>query len=144
MTDYLMSAIASDWPAMESGTQSLATTEALSQIYRAILKFQSLGTDERLVLAEILRQVDRISEARRERLVMADGIVPGIIWVVLFGGSFVTIGFTFFFGAENLRAVADDRRFVDPHLCRVADRCGNRLSVRRHRESRTGAPCSRN
>jgi len=31
-------------------------------------------------------------------------------------------GFTFFFGAENLRAsIADDRRFVDPNLCRVAD-----------------------
>ena len=35
---------------------------------------------------------------------MADGIVPAIIWVVLFGGAFLTIGFTFFFGAENLRA----------------------------------------
>ena len=34
----------------------------------------------------------------------ADGIVPAIIWVVLFGGAFLTIGFTFFFGAENLRA----------------------------------------
>jgi Protein of unknown function (DUF4239) len=103
-TDYLTSAIASDWPAMESGTQSPATTEALNEIYHAILKFQSLGTDERLVLAEILRHVDRISEARRERRVMADGIVPAIIWVVLFGGAFLTIGFTFFFGAENLRA----------------------------------------
>jgi hypothetical protein len=35
---------------------------------------------------------------------MADGIVPAIIWVVLFGGAVLTIGFTFFFGAENLRA----------------------------------------
>jgi hypothetical protein len=26
------------------------------------------------------------------------------MWVVLFGGAFLTIGFTFFFGAENLRA----------------------------------------
>ena len=45
-----------------------------------------------------------MSEARRERRVMADGIVPTLIWVVLFGGAFLTIGFTFFFGAENLRA----------------------------------------
>jgi hypothetical protein len=27
---------------------------------------------------------------------MADGIVPAIIWVVLFGGAFLTIGFTSF------------------------------------------------
>src|SRR5262249_15899001 len=101
---YLTSAIAIDWPAMESGTQSSATTEALNEIYHPVLKLQSLGTDERLVLAEMLRQVDRISEARRERRVMADGIVPAIIWVVLFGGAFLTVGFTFFFGAKNLRA----------------------------------------
>src|SRR5262245_57852701 len=74
-TNYLETAIASDWPAMESGKQSPATTEALNEIYQAVLKFQSLGTDERLVLGEILRNVDRISEARRERLVMADGVV---------------------------------------------------------------------
>jgi high-affinity Fe2+/Pb2+ permease len=41
---------------------------------------------------------------RRQRLVAASGIVPGIIWTVLFTGAFITIGFTFFFGAANLRA----------------------------------------
>jgi len=45
MTEYLTSAIASDWPAMESGTQSPATTEALNEIYHAVFKFQSFGTD---------------------------------------------------------------------------------------------------
>jgi high-affinity Fe2+/Pb2+ permease len=37
---------------------------------------------------------------------MADGIVPDIIWIVLFTGATLTIGFTFFFGAENLRTQA--------------------------------------
>ena len=103
-TTYLKSAIAHDWPAMANGALSPATTEALYEVYNAVLKFHSFGTDEGLVLAEILRQVDRISEARRERLVMADGIVPTIIWLVLCVGALVTISFTFFFGSENLRA----------------------------------------
>ena len=142
-TDYLTSAIASDWPAMESDTRSPATTEALNEIYHAVLKFRSFGTDETLVLAEILRQVDRISEARRERRVMVDGIVPAMIWVVLFGGLF-DYRVHFLFRCRKLAcSIADDRRFVDPNLCRVADRCGNRLSVRRYGESRTGGSCSR-
>ena len=37
---------------------------------------------------------------------MASGIVPGVVWLVLLVGAFVTIGFTFFFGTENLRAQA--------------------------------------
>ena len=40
------------------------------------------------------------------RIVMAAGIVPGVVWAVLFGGAALTIGFTFFFGTENLRAQA--------------------------------------
>ncbi len=105
-TDYLTAAIAEDWPAMAQESESPAVTKALHDIYREVLKYHSFGTDEGIVIAEILRQVDDISDARRERLVMADGIVPRIIWLVLFGGAFITIGFTFFFGTENLRAQA--------------------------------------
>jgi hypothetical protein len=103
---YLEAAIAKDWPAMESGRESPQATHALNMIYRAVLKYHTFDANEGLVVAEILRQVDALSDARRERLVMADGIVPGIIWVVLFSGAVLTIGFTFFFGTENLRAQA--------------------------------------
>jgi formylmethanofuran dehydrogenase subunit A len=37
-------------------------------------------------------------------LVAAEGVVPSVIWPVLFGGAIITVGFTFFFGTENLRA----------------------------------------
>ena len=105
-TDYLNAAVTKDWPAMQNETDSPAVTEALNEIYRAVLKFHTIESGEGIVIAELLRQVDRISDARRERLVMADGVVPGIIWFVLFGGAALTIGFTFFFGTENLRAQA--------------------------------------
>jgi hypothetical protein len=105
-TDYLKAAIAKDWPAMEQGSHSPEVNIALLDIYRALLKFHSFNANESITIAEVLRQVDNISDARRERLVMAEGIVPSIIWVVLFGGAFVTIGFTFFFGSENVRAQA--------------------------------------
>jgi len=62
-TDYLNSAISSDWPAMANGKQSRATTEALNEVYHATLKFHSFGGDEGLILAEILRQIDRIRKA---------------------------------------------------------------------------------
>jgi len=103
-TDYLKEAVAKDWPAMDRGTWSTEVTESLSAIYTAVLKFHTFNTFEALIVAEILRDVDRISEMRRQRLVAASGIVPGIIWIVLFTGAFVTIGFTFFFGTASLRA----------------------------------------
>jgi hypothetical protein len=103
-TAYLMSAIHDDWPAMGRGMDSAATTEAMGALYDAVLKFHAIDTGEGLVVAEILRQLDNVSEARRERLVAASGTVPEIIWMVLFGGAFITLAFTFFFGTANLVA----------------------------------------
>jgi hypothetical protein len=105
-TEYLDAAIAKDWPAMAQDTDSPDVTKALYDIYRAVLKFHAPSPNETIVIAEILRQVDGISDARRERLVSADGVTPSVIWVVLFVGAVVTIGFTFFFGTENIRAQA--------------------------------------
>jgi Protein of unknown function (DUF4239) len=101
---YLNEAIAKDWPAMAQGQASHAVTVTLTGIYNAMLKFHTFDANEGLVIAEILRNVDEIGDARRSRLVTASGIVPDIIWWVLFAGAFITIGFTFFFGTANLRA----------------------------------------
>jgi hypothetical protein len=104
LSDYLDAAITKDWPAMQRGKASRAATETLNNVYSAVLKYRPADNSGAILLAELLRQVDAIGEARRARLVTANGIVPGIVWLVLFGGAAITIGFTFFFGAENLRA----------------------------------------
>jgi hypothetical protein len=101
---YLRTAIAKDWPAMERGKASAEVTHALNDLYTAA--FRPEGPRGTVLLTEILHQLDLVGQARRGRLVMASGIVPGIVWLVLFGGAVLTIGFTFFFGTENLRAQA--------------------------------------
>lgn len=106
MTAYLNSAMADDWPAMAAGQSSAATTRALDKIYAAALAYRPTDARGEAILTEVLHQLNVITEARRARLVKASGIVPGVIWLVLFGGAVLTIGFTFFFGTENLRAQA--------------------------------------
>jgi hypothetical protein len=101
---YLETAIAEDWPAMEKGKGSLATTRALGSLYAIVLGYKPGDQRGAAVLTEILRQLDLVTEARRARLVKASGAVPGIVWLVLFGGAVITVAFTFFFGSENLRA----------------------------------------
>lgn len=106
LSAYLVNAVERDWPALQQGRISALTTRSLSDLYTAVVDYHSIGTGEALVIAEILRQVDNISKARHERLVTANGVVPDIIWVVLFGGAFVTVAFTFFFATDSLRAQA--------------------------------------
>jgi hypothetical protein len=103
LSDYLAATISDDWPAMEHANESSSARRALDAVYGSVLVSLSAQSHSALV-AEILHQLDEITQARRARLAAADGTVPGVIWPVLFGGAAVTIGFTFFFGSQNLLA----------------------------------------
>ena len=103
-TAYLEAAVYEDWPAMEQGKESQAATDALGGVYAALLRYEPPDQRGAAVMLASLSQCDLLTQARRARIVLATGVVPGIVWLVLFVGAFVTIGFTFFFGAENLRA----------------------------------------
>jgi hypothetical protein len=46
----------------------------------------------------------KLTQARRIRLHLSTGIVPGLLWLVLYSGAVLTVGFTFFFGTKNLPA----------------------------------------
>ena len=134
MTDYLRAAIAGDWPAMQLGRSSPEVTRALSDVYAALLQYQPKDARGAAVMAELLHQLDLLAHARRARIVVAAGIVPHIVWLVLFGGAIITIGFTFLFGTKNLRASSPDDRMPVPadifnlagHHCHRSSLCGIR------------------
>jgi len=104
VASYLKAAIEDDWPAMSRGVPgaSREAKQALDAIYRML----SVVNDERnrAIVGDIFRQLDRLTESRRARLVAAEGGVPNVIWLVLLGGAVVTIAFTFFFGMESLQS----------------------------------------
>ena len=104
VSNYLRAAISEDWPAMEQGKISLRVTRTLNDAYTAVGQFDPGDRRGGALLAEMLHQLDAVAQARRARYVMASGSVPEIIWLGLFGGAVLTIGFTFLFGTENLLA----------------------------------------
>jgi hypothetical protein len=73
-------------------------------LYAAVLRFSPSDPRGQALASELLHQLDLITQTRRQRLVLASGVVPDVLWVVLFGGAFITVAFTYFFGTENLRA----------------------------------------
>ena len=106
MSAYLQQAIEKGWPAMAQGHADPEANSALNAAYAAVLAFEPTGPRAEAAMTAILEQLDVITQARRARIVAAAGIMPGIIWLVLFAGAFVTIGFTFFFGSQNVKAQA--------------------------------------
>jgi hypothetical protein len=104
VANYLKVTMDNDWPAMNRGTAVAggAAKQALDTVYAALLSSDAQSNSA--VVSEMLRQLELITQARRARLVASQGAVPNVIWLVLLGGAVLTIGFTFFFGAEILRA----------------------------------------
>jgi Na+/melibiose symporter-like transporter len=101
---YLQTAIERDWPQMSHVRASPETTRALNDLYAAALSLAQDGARPPAVLVEMFHQLDQITEARRTRLHLSYGIVPGMLWTVLILGGTLTVSFTFFFGTRNLEA----------------------------------------
>ena len=99
---YLQSVLDDDWPAMATGRPSPVTTRALNSLFDAVVQFRPADLHDADVQQDLLHELDLLTQARRDRLVMAGGTVPGAIWFVLFLGAVLTISFTFFFGTQNV------------------------------------------
>ena len=68
------------------------------------LRMTEAAPRQQATFSELFTQLDLITQARRIRLHAAAGSVPQLLWFVLFTGAILTVGFTFFFGTENLPA----------------------------------------
>jgi hypothetical protein len=104
LSEYADSVAGDDWPAMAEGEESPESRRALGEVYEAILAVAIETPRDAVLLDALLTQADLLTDARRERVALAEGVVPAAIWLVLFLGAALTLGFTFFFGVENLRA----------------------------------------
>ncbi len=103
LTDYLHTTIVKDWPAMARAGSDRSVSRLLTALYNDVLR-QPRDPANGPVLSAILEQFTALTSARQDRLGLARGVVPGVIWVVLFLGGCVTVGFTFFLASRNLRA----------------------------------------
>jgi Protein of unknown function (DUF4239) len=102
--NYLRLAIDREWPLMATGKESREVTQALDALYAAALRLTENGSRQPAIFGEIFKQLDAMTQARRTRLHLATGAVPGVLWLVLVCGAVLTVGFTFFFGTKNLPA----------------------------------------
>ena len=101
---YLRIAISGDWPAMSHGKINRGGIRAVNDLYMEVLANHPTDLRGAALQTEMLAQLNLLTQARRSRIVLAEGVVPGVIWAAMFAGAFATVGFTFFFGATNLRA----------------------------------------
>jgi hypothetical protein len=99
---YLGAVIDDEWPRMAQERESRDAARALDRLYFSGMR---LGEGRSSAIGvEIMKELGAITQARRGRLHLSEGSVPMALWLMLTFGAALTVGFTFFFGLENLVA----------------------------------------
>jgi hypothetical protein len=104
LSNYLELAIEKDWPRMAGEEASEEVRKSLDELYLAAIRMSRTNGGPSSEYTEMFRQLDVLTQSRRSRIQLAGGIVPSVLWLVLVLGAVLTVGFTFFFGTENLAA----------------------------------------
>jgi hypothetical protein len=102
--DYVETVIVDDWPAMARGRISRRAGQALDRLYAAVLTTNPATPRDAAIMSQMLTDLRSVTQSRRTRLLLATGVVPGVLWLVLFAGAVVTLCFALFFGSPSLRA----------------------------------------
>ena len=111
---YAEEVVDEEWPLMEQGEAPLMTqtqgTPAgwtlIDDIRASLQEVEPTTLAGQELYAEGLDPVQRLADARRMRLVMAEESLPAVLWVVLIVGGIVAVGFAYLFGLQNTWAHA--------------------------------------
>src|ERR687897_391234 len=93
-------------PSMERSEESSRSWVLIDDIRASLQEVEPTTVAGQELYAEGLDQVQRLADARRMRLVMAEESLPTVLWVVLIVGGIVAVGFAYLFGLQNTWAHA--------------------------------------
>jgi Protein of unknown function (DUF4239) len=93
-------------PSLDSSQQSSRAWILIDDIRASLQEVEPRSVAGQELYAEGLDQVQRLADARRMRLVMAEESLPAVLWIVLIVGGIVAVGFAYLFGMENTWAHA--------------------------------------
>ena len=100
--DYLYISIHKGWPLMAIEKDSDETSKALENLYSSAVDLDEVGSSTTQVASELFKHIDKINSSRVIRTNLSKGIVPDLLWSILFIGAILTIGFTLFFAGESV------------------------------------------
>lgn len=101
MTNYINAIINDEWHAMRRGKESREAGERLNNLFALYSVFHPKNETQKVFFAESVSKLNYAGELRRQRLLFAGMGIHPILYVVLFAGGFITIGYTMIFGTEN-------------------------------------------
>lgn len=100
---YAEAVVDSEWESIGlKGQASPAAQQAYRDIWQSYYDFKPQTPQEEMFYETSILQLNEVGKHRRQRLLESRSKLPGPLWVFLIFGGFVTVFFTYLFGARHL------------------------------------------
>jgi len=103
--DYAEQVVYHEWDQMASMTYE-RSLDGEGTLWHVLLSYEPSNAREQVVLDKSLDAMNQLSDARRLRYVYYNEDLPSVVWIIIYIGAAITIGFSYFFNTRNFRAQA--------------------------------------
>jgi hypothetical protein len=100
---YTETVVQDEWPQMARKHYQAGKVGA-HELWAVVLSYHPADGREQLLMDKAIDELNEISQTRSQRLLFYDDDLPSIVWVVIYLGCAITIGFSYFFGGDIFRA----------------------------------------
>lgn len=100
---YADTVIVVEWPHMKTGQLADAAWNVYGDLWQGCLQYQPQTQSQSNVHQALIASIQKLGECRRARAAELHYGLPQSLWFVLLFGGLTTIGFTFFFGMDDVR-----------------------------------------
>lgn len=101
LREYANDMITVEWPLMEGRVVVPADLALLERVAYSIDTFSPKTAGQADAHQMAMSQLQRMMDARRERLIQSAPAVPLVLWIALIAGASAMLAFAYFFGVEN-------------------------------------------
>ena len=100
--DYTEHAINVEWPSMATGLHDKENDNPIGSLglWALVASYNPSDGRQSLLVDKSYDQLQLLSEARTLRYMYSSEEFPSVVWLVIYAGLFITVGFSYFFGLE--------------------------------------------
>jgi hypothetical protein len=106
LRDYVRVVLSDEWPALVDGRDSPHARDALIRLRQTYRELQFSTTQDSLIYADSVQQINAVSDLRRLRILASRDSIPLILWAVLIVGAVLTLVLSYYFSAGTTTAQA--------------------------------------
>ena len=100
---YTYQVIHESWPLQRRGRIPIEGVRSLDQLQSMLVRFEPTTEAQKGLALETLASYDRMMEAHRMRLDSVERKLPGILWLVIVLGAFISLVSSFYFPVQDER-----------------------------------------